>query len=221
MIYISTNEWKDNNCSLGILLMDNIQNNFSQTFEQAKRDLEIFIRDAYQKATRKELKEIYPLKTYVAYYKKFNCTYHVLLQLESITKGKSIPTKLPIVEAMFMSELKNLLLTAVHDFDKIIQPLSLKKSSGVESFTSLSGSYVTVNKDDLYIADNENIISSFIRGADQRTAVTPLTTKALFTTYAPLEIENTLIYQNLSDIESFVKIFSPQATTLQKEVITS
>jgi DNA/RNA-binding domain of Phe-tRNA-synthetase-like protein len=201
--------------------MENIHNNPSQIFEEAKRNLEISIRDTYQKATRKELKEIYPLNAYVAYYKKFGSTYHVLLQLESVAKGKPIQNKLPIVEAMFMSELKTLLLTAVHDFDKIILPLSLKKSSGTESFISLNGSKVTVNKNDLYITDKENIISSFIRGADHRTAVTPLTTKALFTTYAPSEIEDTLIYQNLSDIESFVRIFSPQANTLQKEVIIS
>lgn len=40
---------------------------------------------------------------YILYYKKFGYTYHVLPQLESVIKGKTIPFGLPLVEAMFIA----------------------------------------------------------------------------------------------------------------------
>ena len=58
------------------------------------------------------------LQVYDTYYKRFKKTYHVQLQLESIVfKGKSIPSVAALVEAMFMAEIKNMLLTAGHDLE--------------------------------------------------------------------------------------------------------
>ena len=60
------------------------------------------------------------IQAYAAYYERFNKTYHVQLQLESVAlKGKSIPRVSALVEAMFMAELENLLLTAGHDLDVV------------------------------------------------------------------------------------------------------
>lgn len=72
------------------------------------------------------MSSIEPIKTYVEYYKCLKKTYHVLLQLESIVfKKKSIPNVSPLVEAMFMAELKNQLLTANHDMDTIKLPIKV------------------------------------------------------------------------------------------------
>jgi len=60
-------------------------------------------------------------------------TYHVLPQIEAVINSKTIPSGSPLVEAMFMTELTNMLLTAGHDLDKIEVPLSLKVSNGGES----------------------------------------------------------------------------------------
>ncbi|GAI35107.1 unnamed protein product, partial [marine sediment metagenome] len=64
---------------------------------------------------------------------------HVLLQLESIVfKNKSIPKVASLVEAMFMAEIKNLLLTAGHDLDAIDLPIKLDVSSGGEKYIQIS-----------------------------------------------------------------------------------
>ncbi len=57
-----------------------------------------------------------PLPAYASYYRAFDKTYHVLGQLKSVAvKGKAIPSVAALVEAMFIAELHNGLLTAGHD----------------------------------------------------------------------------------------------------------
>lgn len=60
-------------------------------------------------------------------------------QLESILKGKGIPSVQHLVEAMFMAELKNAILTAGHDLDKLSLPLRAQVCSGAESFVAMGG----------------------------------------------------------------------------------
>lgn len=58
------------------------------------------------------------LRAYLDYYRARGSTYHVKAQQESVAlKGKPLPRRAALVEAMFMAELKNLILTAGHDLD--------------------------------------------------------------------------------------------------------
>ena len=65
------------------------------------------------------------MREYINYYKRFKKTYHVLLQLESINKNKSIPRVDAPVQAMFMAELNSFLLTAGHDLNRIQSPIKI------------------------------------------------------------------------------------------------
>lgn len=63
-------------------------------------------------------------QAYAAYYKKFKKSYHVLAQLESVIfNGRWLPNTAALVAAMCMAELKNMLLIAGHDLDKITLPV--------------------------------------------------------------------------------------------------
>ena len=98
------------------------------------------MRTRYENINRADLGLTEPSKTYVNYYKRFKKTYHVLLQLESIVlKKKSIPNVAPLVETMFMAELKNLLLTAGHDMDAVRLPIMVDLSQGNERYILLNG----------------------------------------------------------------------------------
>jgi len=56
---------------------------------------------------------------------RFNKTYHIQLQLESIVlKGKSLPDVLPAVAANFIAEMETLVLTAGHDVAQLRGPIS-------------------------------------------------------------------------------------------------
>ncbi|HHV99864.1 MAG TPA: hypothetical protein GXX36_09900 [Clostridiaceae bacterium] len=201
-------------CSIGILVMENVNNESSEDkLMYVRQELEDTIRSKYGQATRGDLKMLHPIDAFVSYYKKFGYTYHVLLQLESFIKGKPILGRLPLVEAMFIAELKNMLLTAGHDFDKIKAPLSLRVSTGNERYTTINGKDVTTISGDFMIADQENVISSILRGQDLRTAITKDTTRVIYTVYAPFGVEEQLVREHLREIEAYVRIFSPKSNT--------
>uniref|UniRef100_UPI003563B9C4 hypothetical protein n=1 Tax=Lutispora sp. TaxID=2828727 RepID=UPI003563B9C4 len=150
-------------CYIGILVMENVKNESSEDkLMFVRQELEGTIRTKYGQATRKNLKAFHPIDTYTSYYKKFGYNYHVLPQLESVIKGKPILGRLPLVEAMFMAELKNMLLTSGHDLNKIKAPLTLTVSTGNERYTAMNGKDVTTISGDFMIADQEAVISSIL-----------------------------------------------------------
>lgn len=218
---IHKSEWEKlyPGASVGILIISAAPNQpCHDKLNIAKQELEATLREKYQTLTRKELREVYPLDTYTAYYKKFGNNYHVLHQLESVIKGKSIPTVSSLVQAMFMAELKNLLLTAGHDYNKVKLPLECKLSAGNEQYHGISGRDIYTTSGDMIIQDGAGIISSILKGPDSRTRIGLDTTCALFTVYAPPGITESSINQHLEDIENYIRIVSDAAVTEAKQV---
>ncbi len=218
---IKIDQWagKYPGASVGILVIKNVTNEKSnEKLNQKKRELEEALRGRYRGLSRNDLKSIYPIDIYSAYYKKFGNNYHVLHQLESIAGGKPIPTVSSLVEAMFMAELKNKLLTAGHDLDTVQFPLEGKISSGNEKYTGISGKDMATVKDDMLISDSRGVISSILKGPDSRTKINSNTTRVLFVIYAPPGVKEELAYQHLDDIESYTKISSAQSITDTKMV---
>lgn len=220
MLKIRNELHKDSSrCLIGFLVMSGISNlNSSEALDKARCKLEEEIREEYRSMSRQELKHIYPMEAYVSYYKEFGYTYHVLQQLESVAHGKNISNVSALVEAMFMAELKNMLLTAGHDLEKIKQPLILQESSGNESYVGINGKLAKTIPGDIMIMDGESVISSILKGPDSRTCIGAKTRQVLFTIYAPAGIDEKDIIRHMNDIESNVRIFSPDAETQVKDV---
>ncbi|MGE4485384.1 MAG: phenylalanine--tRNA ligase beta subunit-related protein [Oscillospiraceae bacterium] len=204
---------KAKDCAIGVLVMENVSSIPGDKLKFIKLELENSIREKYRQASRGDLKALHPMDTYISYYKKFGYTYHVLPQLESVIKGKAIPDVLPPVEAMFMAELKNMLLTAGHDLDKIKAPLRFMRSTGNEAFISLGSKTVATIPGDIMISDQESVISSILRGPDLRTAITEHTSRVLYTVYAPAGVNEQAVQRHLGNIESYVRAFSEDAAT--------
>jgi DNA/RNA-binding domain of Phe-tRNA-synthetase-like protein len=198
---------------LGILAMRNVCNpNQHEELNKCKLELENNLRKNFAELDRSDLKNMEPIKTYNDYYKRFKKTYHVLLQLESIVfKNKSIPRVASLVEAMFMAELKNLLLTAGHDLEAIDMPIKLDVSSGGEKYTLINGQEKELIHSDMMISDSQGIISSVIYGPDKRTQIKPNTRNVLFVVYAPPGIEKSKAFQHLQDIQNYVHIIAPKS----------
>ena len=203
----------------GILVMQAANNPATHPeLERLKRGLESQLRVQFAGRDRKALETFTTIPAYTTYYKPFKKTYHVQAQLESIVfKGKSIPSVAALVEAMFMAEIKNLLLTAGHDFDLLQLPLTLGVARGSERYTLLRGEEQTLKAGDMLMADQAGVISSIIYGPDQRTQISAETRNVLFAVYAPAGIEATIVQAHLQDIRNYVLIVSPDATvqTLQ------
>jgi len=206
---------------VGILVMHGVANPpRSPPLDARKEDLESLLRGRYGSLTRTELKSLPLLQPYVAYYRRFGKTYHVQLQLESVVfKGRAIPGVAALIEAMFMAELKNLLLTAGHDLDSVHGQMSVDVAAGSESYVTLGEETRALKPGDMFIQDEEGVLSSVIYGPGHRSRITSSTTRVLFTVYAPPGIEVVQMRDHLGDLKENVLTINPQAEVENLEVI--
>jgi DNA/RNA-binding domain of Phe-tRNA-synthetase-like protein len=204
----------------GILVLREASNPASHhSLEQRKQALDKELRVRYAGLERKELQALPTIQAYNTYYKAFKKTYHVQLQLESfLLKGRSFPQVSALVDAMFVAELSNLLLTAGHDLDSLQPPLRLEAAQGTENYTTLQGDEKTIKTGDMYISDQAGIISSVLYGPDARTRITAHTRDVLFTVYAPAGISKGAVLGHLNDIRDNVLVVSPEAVVELIEV---
>jgi DNA/RNA-binding domain of Phe-tRNA-synthetase-like protein len=209
--------------AVGILALRNVANpKRHPALEARKAALEEWLRTQFAGQTKADLKALPTIQAYTAYYKRFKKTYHLLLQLESVaTKGQPIPRVAALVEAMFMAELDDLLLTAGHDLALVEQPLWLDVADGSERFVNIAGKENALKPGDLFIADARGVLSSIVYGSDRRTMITPDTRQALFTTYAPAGIGAEAVRQHLQHIQENILLFAPEAETVSLQVYTA
>lgn len=214
MIELSTH-WKEvlPEACIGLLAVKNTPNQKDHPdLKLSRKNLENELKSKYEGMDRKSLRETPVFSAYDAFYRPFKKSYHVQLQLESIVfKSKSIFSPSALVASMFMAELKTGLLTAAHDLTALALPLVADVALGNETYMRLDGSDQTLKEGDMYIRDQEGILSSVIYGPDQRTQILPDTNQAVFTTYGPLGISKAQVQEQLEILESFIKLFSPDA----------
>jgi DNA/RNA-binding domain of Phe-tRNA-synthetase-like protein len=198
---------------VGILVLRGVRNPpFHAGLEQVKQALQADLRIRFAGQDHKSIENLPVLRAYDAHYKRFKKSYPVQAQLESIAfKGKDIPSVSALVEAMFMAEVKNLLLTAGHDLDQVALPVTLGVSDGSETYTLLRGKEQVLKPDDMMMSDRNGVISDVIYGPDQRTQIGPSTQNAMFVVYAPEGIPALAVEEHLQDIYSYAQIVSPQA----------
>jgi len=210
-----TSAWKSAypEAQVGVLVMRAVSNPaHDPALENRKAALEEGLRSQFSGQDRSTIASHPILRAYGDYYRQFKKTYHIQLQLESIVlKGKSIPSVAALVEAMFMAEMKELLLTAGHDLDSLHLPLTLDVATGSERYTVLRGEEQVLKAGDMMISDQIGVISSIVYGPDQRTQINPDTHNAIFTIYAPPGIDEQTMAQHLQDIKDNVMLFAPQA----------
>ncbi|HWR39211.1 MAG TPA: phenylalanine--tRNA ligase beta subunit-related protein [Patescibacteria group bacterium] len=189
----------------------------TKALEEKKRQLEGSLRQQY--ADRELRRGLPAVGHYIRYYKQFGKQYHVLMQLDSLVdKGRNIPTREPLVEAMFMAELKNQLLTAGHDAKRLNGVLSVELSGGEEAYQLLSGKQQQLKAGDILMRDESAVIGSILYGPDHRTRITATTRDCLFVVYAPYDIGETAIQEHFADIAAYVELFSPGAQVKEQKI---
>lgn len=205
---------------MGILALTGVENPaVHPDLEAVKRGLEDHLRAQFAGQDAHALDGFGPIPAYAAYYKKFKKSYHVQGQLASVIfKGRSIPGVAALVEAMFVVELKNALLTAGHDLDLLLPPVRLQVATGEECYTTLSGEEKTLKPADMFLADQAGVISSIIYGPDLRTRIHPATRNAFFSVYAPPGIAASSVLTHLEELRDLVLLFSPEASVQQLRV---
>ncbi|MEW6406376.1 MAG: hypothetical protein AB1649_31720 [Chloroflexota bacterium] len=206
----------------GILVMRGVANPSTHTeLEARKKDLEVYLRAQFAGQDRKALEGIPTVAAYNVYYRKFKKTYQVQGQLESVAlKERPIPSVAALVEAMFMAEIKNLLLTAGHDLEQLKLPVTINIASGDECYTLPRGQEQTLKAGDMFMSDQEGVVASVVYGPDQRTQITSATRNVLFAVYAPAGIPAAAVQAHLQDIRDYVLIVSPDAEVERLKVFS-
>lgn len=189
--------------------------------ERAAAELEQDLRARYGHLSREELRATPPLPAYAAYFKRFGERYHVALQLESVVlKGKPIPRVGALVAAMFVAELRHLVLTAGHDLDAAALPLRLDTGTGQERFATPAGEK-SIKSGDMYCADRLGPLSAVVAGPAARARLTPQTRNALFVAYAPPDVPAALIAALLDQIEAAARSLTEDAVAAERHLLTA
>ena len=223
--FVTSDDWKRAypGAGVGVLVMRGAGNPSSHPeLEARKAALEESLRSEFSSYDRAAFNKHPILSAYRAFYKGFKKTYHVQHQLESVVhKDKAIPRVAALVEAMFMAELKNLLLTAGHDMDHVTTPVRIDVATGDERFIRLNGQEQGTKPNDMLIADREGILSCILYGPAERARIGPDTERALFTVYAPPGISEVALFEHLQDLRENVRIITPNAEEEFLQVFTA
>ncbi len=220
-----TNAWRSAHpgALIGILEVADCDNRGScDALDQKKRDVEAALRKQYDGFARGDFLALPVMSDYERYYKRFEKTYHVQLQLESIVlKGKTLPNVSPLVDSNFVAEMQSLVLTAGHDVEKLQKPVSLDLSFDGDSITQMNGTTREMRPGDMLMRDHGGVCCSIIYGQDNRSPITKDTTHALYVAYAPAGVDRAAVEKQLDGILANIKLFAPRCTVVQQTVVVA
>jgi DNA/RNA-binding domain of Phe-tRNA-synthetase-like protein len=205
---------------MGVLRMSGVRNPDSDPALDALLDeTAAALRERWAGASRADLLAVPELAAYAAYYRRFDKTYHVLLQLESVAfKAKPLRARGVLVAAMFRAELRTGLLTAGHDAALIDGELTLGLA-GDDNYMGIGGRPIVAAAGDMCIRDDKGIVSSIVYGPDERTRLRESTTAAVFTTYVPAGIGRQVVIDHMELMAEGVRAAAPGAITVSLEVL--
>ena len=224
MLSISaTNEWQNAHAGgiIGLLEISGVENtNVSSSFDERKRSTEADLRKRYQNFTRQDFLALPVMSAYERYYKNFDKTYHVQLQVESIVlKGKNLPNVIPLVDANFIAEVETLVLTAGHDGAKLREPVAIDVSREGDQMTQMNGTSKVIRAGDMIMRDADGISCSIIYGQDNRSPITAETSHVLYVAYAPAGVSEEIVDSQLQKIEENIRLFSPNIIVEQHRLL--
>ena len=215
LIISAVDEWQNAHpgAIIGLLELSGVDNTRPSTaLNDQKRKVETSLREIYKGFNRKDFLALPVMAAYDRYYKQFNKTYHVLLQVESIVlKGKNLPDVSPLVDANFTTEVETFVLTAGHDADLLDEPVIVDVSRVGDEIVQMNGNPKTIRAGDMIMRDANGISCSIIYGQDNRSPITSETSHVLYVAYAPVGVSAEAVQLQLHNIEANIRIFSPDA----------
>ena len=208
---------------LGVLVLDGIKGPVDEAaWAQAADRVTNELSARYGHLSRAEIKQTAPAKAFVSYYKLFGQSYHLLGQLDSVLKKKKPLAMAPsLPAAMFLAEMESLLLIAGHDLDRLEGPMELVVTGPGEEYLGLSGRENKTVADDLAIQDRQGLISTIIKGPDQRSRLTAKTSRALFTVYGPPGVAVDDLDRLLDRLIQYVRLTAGQTTVERREILAA
>ncbi|MBN1921435.1 MAG: hypothetical protein JW892_09335 [Anaerolineae bacterium] len=209
--------------AIGILELSGLDNsNPSANLNARKRELEARLRERYRGFTRRDFLALPVMAAYDRYYARFDKTYHVQLQLESLVlKGKSLPAVSPAVDATFMAEVETLVLTASHDVARLRGAILMDVTQAGEHMQQMNGVLKELRAGDMVMRDAKGVCCTIIYGQDARSPISTATTHALYVAYAPPGVAPNSVISQLHSIEAHVRLFAPDVIVEQRRTFTA
>lgn len=219
----ASNDWREHHpgAVIGLLELSGVTNSpASPALDQHKREVEHILRERYAGFSRADFLQLFVLDHYSRYYKRFEKTYHVQLQLESVVlKGKNFPNVSPLVDSNFVAELETLVLTAGHDVSKLQGQIVIDVSTETDQFTQMNGTIKTIRAGDMVMRDATGICCTIVYGQDNRSPISAATTHALYVAYAPEGVGAEAVTTQLKLIEANIRLFAPDIIVEQTNIV--
>lgn len=166
-----------------------------QRLEDSKRQLEQQIRDTYP-----DPREDPVIQSYNDYYSKWEKTYPIEYQIKSMKAGRKFPRVSVHVDAMFMAELGNRILTSGHDQDAVKGDPVFDLADEGEPYTKLNGEEQSLKKNDVVLRDDEGVLASVLYGPARRTSIAHDTKNPLYFAWCPNGADEEAVDKHLTDI---------------------
>ncbi len=207
--------------AIGLLELSGVVNrSASVELNQRKRETEAQLRSLYAGYSRQEFLALPTMAAYEKYYRHFDKTYHVLLQVESILlKSRTLPDVSPLVDANFTAEVSSLILTAGHDVARLDPPVVIDVSNADDEIININGEKKPIRPGDMVMRDAHGICCTILYGQDNRSPISPLTTNVLYVAYAPPGVVHDQVRSHLAQVEANVRLFAPQAVVEQNRLL--
>jgi len=185
MLSISaTDAWRSDHpgAAIGLLELSGLNNTRpASSLDARKRETEARLRERFQGFTRQDFLALPAMSAYERYYKRFDKTYHVQLQVESLVlKGRDLPDVSPLVDANFIAEVETFVLTAGHDAMKLQGSMSIDISREGDCMTQMNGTSRPIRAGDMVMRDAGGICCSILYGQDNRSPISVETTHVLY-----------------------------------------
>ena len=222
---VATEQWRAAHpgAVIGLLELSRVDNTVpALPLDDRKRQTEARLRERYAGFSRRDFRALPVMAAYVRYYKRFDMTYHVLLQVESIaSKGKRLPDVSPLVDANFVAEVETLVLTAGHDIGKLRGDVAIDVSRDADQLTQMDGTPRVMRAGDMIMRDTGGICCSILHGQDNRSPISAATAHALFVAYAPPGVPPEAVASHLRAVEEHVRLVCPCAVTEQLRLLSA
>lgn len=209
---------------IGLLELTGVENTppGSSLLNQRKRETEARLRKNYAGFSRHDFLALPVMAAYERYYRRFEKTYHVLLQLESIVlKGKNLPDVSPLVDANFIAEVDTLVLTAGHDVARLEVPVVIDVTRAGDEIIPMNGSARPIRAGDMGMRDRHGVSCTILYGQDNRSPITAETRHVLYVAYAPPGVPGEAVAAHLRQIELNVRLFAPEARVEQSRLLAA
>jgi DNA/RNA-binding domain of Phe-tRNA-synthetase-like protein len=225
LLISSTDEWRNAHprATIGLLELSGVENTHSSPkFSERKLKTEARLRARYKGFSRQDFLALPVMSAYDQYYRRFNKTYHVQLQVESIVlKGKSLPNVSQLVDANFVAEVETFVLTAGHDAARLQGPVSIDVSREGNQFIQMNATTKAIRAGDMVMRDANGVCCSILYGQDNRSPISSETSRVLYVAYAPVGVPAETVEAQLSKIEENVRLDWPKAIVEQHRLLSA